>query len=198
MPKKTCFQCREEKDASQFYKNKAKKDGLQNMCKECTKKNDRNRIDSGVRKEKQRKAYSLRIENEPGFAERERIRKHIWKTKWAVDNPELVKEHRKRQYNLHKDYYIANAHRRRVKEGKVIGYYDQKQLEARFELYGNRCAYCGTSKNLTIDHVISIFNGGTNFPSNLVPAYRKCNCGKRERFVRPRLPKTKMPKGLTG
>ena len=32
---KTCYECKEQKPHSEFYKNKSKKDGLQGRCKEC-------------------------------------------------------------------------------------------------------------------------------------------------------------------
>ena len=35
MTHKTCTRCKEEKSTDQFFKEKAKKDGLQPICKEC-------------------------------------------------------------------------------------------------------------------------------------------------------------------
>lgn len=35
---KKCTICKEEKPKSDFYKNKSRKDGLQNKCKECSSK----------------------------------------------------------------------------------------------------------------------------------------------------------------
>ncbi len=40
------------------------------------------------------------------------------------------------------------------------------------------CAYCGckiTYNEMQIDHVISIFNGGEDVESNMLPACRSCN-----------------------
>lgn len=33
---KRCSKCKRELDESEFYKNRSKKDGLQNMCKRCS------------------------------------------------------------------------------------------------------------------------------------------------------------------
>ena len=37
-PTKYCPKCQTEKDLLRFSKNKARKDGVQNYCKECEKK----------------------------------------------------------------------------------------------------------------------------------------------------------------
>ena len=46
---------------------------------------------------------------------------------------------------------------------------------------GNKCVYCGISKNLTIDHVIPKSKGGKNTWENLVTCCNKCNLKKSDR-----------------
>lgn len=46
--------------------------------------------------------------------------------------------------------------------------------------YNHRCAYCGDSENITMDHVVPLFKGGPHSPENIVPACLSCNCRKRE------------------
>lgn len=43
---KHCFKCNETKPVNEFSKNKAKKDGLQNQCKQCKSKTDRRWIEN--------------------------------------------------------------------------------------------------------------------------------------------------------
>lgn len=38
MKEKVCSSCLKQKDKSEFYSDKTKKDGLKNICKTCTKK----------------------------------------------------------------------------------------------------------------------------------------------------------------
>lgn len=45
-----------------------------------------------------------------------------------------------------------------------------------------RCTYCDRPA-ATVDHVVPLVRGGTNFEGNLVPACRACNSGKRHRLV---------------
>lgn len=42
--------------------------------------------------------------------------------------------------------------------------------------FGGRCGYCGEeSRSIQIDHIEPVTYGGTNEPSNLMPACRSCN-----------------------
>jgi hypothetical protein len=43
---------------------------------------------------------------------------------------------------------------------------------------GNKCVYCGSTKDLTIDHLIPSSRGGLNTWDNLVCACIKCNTAK--------------------
>jgi 5-methylcytosine-specific restriction endonuclease McrA len=44
------------------------------------------------------------------------------------------------------------------------------------------CFYCAGTAS-TVDHIVPLVRGGTNFEGNLVPACRPCNSSKRERLL---------------
>lgn len=44
--------------------------------------------------------------------------------------------------------------------------------------FGNRCAYCNKTGQMTIDHIMPLSRGGRHAIGNLVPACRKCNKNK--------------------
>jgi 5-methylcytosine-specific restriction endonuclease McrA len=44
-----------------------------------------------------------------------------------------------------------------------------------------KCLYCGSTDKLTLDHRRSVFNGGTNKPTNLFTSCLSCNSSKQER-----------------
>lgn len=50
-----------------------------------------------------------------------------------------------------------------------------------FNRYGDKCIKCGSSKRMTIDHIIPISKGGTNDESNLQPMCFDCNTEKGNR-----------------
>lgn len=62
-----------------------------------------------------------------------------------------------------------NSHRRSI-------------LLAKWKRQGRTCAYCPAPAD-TIDHVVPLVRGGTNYEGNLVPACRKCNGSKAARTI---------------
>lgn len=41
-----------------------------------------------------------------------------------------------------------------------------------------RCLQCGSTENLTIDHIVSVYSGGTDEDNNLQTLCNPCNAGK--------------------
>jgi len=89
---KTCNKCKEEKELSEFYKNKRKKGGLSRECKECTK----------------RRSKQYYQDNKENATERHRS--------YYQDNKEKIAEQQKQYYRANKEkiaeqqkqYYQAN------------------------------------------------------------------------------------------
>lgn len=44
--------------------------------------------------------------------------------------------------------------------------------------WGNRCAYCGSTEKLSLDHIIPQCKGGSNYTNNVICACTKCNADK--------------------
>jgi 5-methylcytosine-specific restriction endonuclease McrA len=71
----------------------------------------------------------------------------------------------------------------------AIGHYTEAQWQDRLAFYGFRCYLCGVdwfsldSFDRTVDHVIPLSQGGTNWPANLRPACRSCNGGKCDKGI---------------
>ena len=47
-----------------------------------------------------------------------------------------------------------------------------------FNRDGNRCRKCGSREHLTIDHIVSVYQGGSNEYGNLQTLCNRCNAGK--------------------
>ena len=99
------------------------------------------------------------------------------------DNKEEVLEY-------HKKYYDDNPHirfnnhirRRQLEEQQGNGITKEQWLEM-MQFFDWKCAYSGeyignNSEYRTIDHIISLSNGGLNEPWNCVPMLRNLNSSK--------------------
>lgn len=49
--------------------------------------------------------------------------------------------------------------------------------------FSGRCAYCGSTERIEMDHVVPLSKGGQHVASNIVPACKPCNSGKRDRAL---------------
>lgn len=74
------------------------------------------------------------------------------------------------------------------------GHHVSEALRRRvIERYGPRCVYCGTAKNIEMDHVLPVIAGGATTIENLRPACRLCNRRKRDRVLDPQLSRAASP-----
>jgi 5-methylcytosine-specific restriction endonuclease McrA len=156
-----CSGCGEVKPLDQFYRDRSRPSGRQSRCKECERK--RMRTQYMKNRERDRELY------------RDRSYRWYWQNRdkaiakvlrWKTNNPEALKA-LKRRYKA-------------LKRG-AIGYTTAKQLRARIDYYGGRCWMCGDLAD-TIDHVIPISRGGSNWPANQRPACVSCNSSKQAKL----------------
>ena len=73
---------------------------------------------------------------------------------------------------------------RRLRETSAAGL-SRTQRTKLLKLWQNQnlsCSYCST-KCETVDHVIPLIRGGSNFVGNLVPACRRCNSSKGSKLL---------------
>ena len=47
-----------------------------------------------------------------------------------------------------------------------------------FNRDGFTCCHCGSTEHLSIDHIVSVYRGGSNDIGNLQTLCRRCNSGK--------------------
>lgn len=101
--------------------------------------------------------------------------------KWQKANPKSARAGERRR-----------THRRRAgRLADAIGFYMEEQLQSRIDFYGRCCWLCGCdwdalgSFDQTVDHVIPLDAGGTNWPANLRPACRSCNSSRGARQTGP-------------
>lgn len=54
----------------------------------------------------------------------------------------------------------------------------RRALLARWIVQGRVCVYCRVRPGITLDHVVPLCAGGTNYEGNLAPSCRSCNSSK--------------------
>ena len=99
--------------------------------------------------------------------------------RWRENNPDRAAEH-----NRNRDKAMKLLHNRiryaRQRRAVIIPFTDA-QLRARWEYYGSKCWMCGNDATQS-DHVKPLAKGGAHMLSNLRPACRPCNGGKKDRW----------------
>lgn len=126
--------------------------------------------------ERQAKERAQRAATPEKFREKERRKRE--------KNRERIREQARARYAANPLPFWKREHARRARLKNAPGRCSTEQLTARFAFFGWRCAYCGADNGLTVDHVIPLSCGGSNWPANLRPACRSCNPKKGARSWR--------------
>lgn len=168
---KLCSLCKQPKDLAEFRKSKLGKGGLQARCKACIQIGQQTQL---------AKVYADPVKHE-------RLKAHC-----------RARDARRRDSKKRKDWWKnyeqtptgkASRHvqnmRRRVRKINAVGDYTREEYES----LGKQCLCCGRSDTpMTVDHVIPLSKGGTNFIHNIQPLCEHCNKSKGARAVDYRWP----------
>ena len=148
---KTCSRCKVDKPLDMFYKNKACKDGYDYLCKICNYASNKKH-----RSKKSGKKYYAELQ--VAYRQSEKYQE------WLV-SPNGIAVQRRKKY------------RRRTLE-KHAGDISTETVVILDQIFGNECIYCGSTHDITYDHVIPLSRGGSSNITNIVKACRSCNSGK--------------------
>lgn len=75
---------------------------------------------------------------------------------------------------------FANATLRAKRFAVFIGVFTKKEIK---KLYSSPCIYCGSKKNISLDHVIPLARGGRHCKGNVAPACLSCNSSKKNKTI---------------
>lgn len=168
---KVCTRCHEAKLFTEYGKQTSKKDGLCPHCKVCQRIRHKQwecPAPTESRKQSMRAAGNR-------YRQKNKARQKIRSAEYYKKHPEIA--------------FIGN-HTARAKKYGCDGKFTFAEWQALCAKFGNKCASCGASEKLVVDHVIPLILKGANTIDNIQPLCAKCNRKKYNKTTdyRPRKP----------
>jgi 5-methylcytosine-specific restriction endonuclease McrA len=106
-----------------------------------------------------------------------------WRTKNLDYARSRLREYRKLNLEMARERGRCYGAKRRCAMRRAIVAAKRQDAAHRRKLFENRCAYCGSSNRIVIDHVLPIKLGGLDEAANLIPACFTCNASKGAKLV---------------
>lgn len=187
---KTCTKCKTAYPLDGFPPNKSAGDGRHSWCRPCCYAASQDWRERNRQRQRQaeRARYAANPENGRAKsrrwrernrkATREAARKYyaenqgerlVYAKKYRELNRSLIRKRARERYAANPGLYRLRA-RERAFTGETAAYVA--------ELLEQPCAYCGSTEQIEIEHVVPYSRGGKTEPDNLVPACLPCNRSK--------------------
>lgn len=178
---KKCTKCKYDKNLSEFYSNKSKKDGKATECKDCRKEQDKKYREEN---KETRKNYQIKYWKENSAELYEAKKEYISNNKeahlkrqhtWYEKNKDSIKIRISQYKKDHPEQYqMYNNRRLALKKTTIVELFTIQDIVS---MYGNKCFYCN-DKFDEIDHYIPLSKGGSHTLDNIRPSCKPCNLTK--------------------
>ncbi len=160
----TCRVCGISKDESEYSKHKGTPTGKRNICRTCAtaahnkwKKDNKELYNAGMKRYR---------DKDPKRNARQRQSPTV--KAWLKRNIQKVK--------------VWSASSKAKRKNAVGGFTVQEWFDL-CNKYDNKCLCCGTTENISVDHVVPISQGGTNYIDNIQPLCLHCNKVKNAKTI---------------
>lgn len=180
--------------ASMYFTGKPCKHGhvapryTRGQCTACNTHHKRNRdLDKHAAAERARYAADpdkmRKRSRDAGRKHRAERKEHrnAYLRQWSANNTDASKSIKARYRQNNPEQGRLDAQRRRCRLKGVDGSFTRIDIVRITERQEGLCACCGSPDGLTIDHIVPISKGGSNWPSNLQMLCRPCNSKKQAR-----------------
>lgn len=150
---KICSRCKTKKDYDCFSKDKSNRDGYKEYCKCCVSE-----------------LWAIKGYNKSS-------------ERWRKNNRALARKLAQRWTKNNPQKDILRVEKRRAKKNNAIGEYSLEEWNELCRSYGYKCACCRKERKLTVDHIVPISAGGSNFINNIQPLCLSCNDTKGTKII---------------
>ena len=170
--KNKCSKCHVSKNKLAFPENSL-------TCKPCTEKKrvyDREYCKRPYVKDRARSRH-------PSPEAMERLKKYWYDYKRRPDVMERARKHTREWQKRNPEQHRIATQVRRARTRGNGGSFTKEEWVSVCEKYGNMCLRCGKKTILTIDHVVPLVLGGSNYIENIQPLCKSCNSKKGESVI---------------
>jgi 5-methylcytosine-specific restriction endonuclease McrA len=196
---KTCSKCSQTLALICFVKDKYKKSGYSSQCKNCRSYRRKQSLQDPIykqkvlesarksfhkNKEKRHDYYRLWASNNKDkrqaintrYAEKNRTKNALRMREYRKKNPEMRKNWSKQNPAKQAELYVIRRLRKNTSKYLIL----DKEIRL---IYEKNCFYCGSDKDIQIDHIFPLARGGEHRIGNLLSACKSCNSSKKDNFI---------------
>lgn len=188
---RVCAICRVWKSYAEFYRQKVSSaDGYKGSCRQCIKERANLYRQSPAY---QTRAAGLDFKRHAAECQKEWVKTHGerrrgYQTAFRQRHPERAWTYQKaksRAVDLEtfRAKVCQRSHRRRARKASAEGSYTAEQWIALCTASCGRCVACGIKAPLTVDHIVPLAKGGTNWIENCQCLCRQCNSRKHTKTI---------------
>lgn len=151
-----------------------------------------------ITKKSYQKYRFLKRWNTPENKEKNRLRGKKWREKnkgettkrvreWRKNNPEESKENRRKWARENPEKNRISHKNNETKRRKAEGKFTLKEWQDKKKEFNYTCPACFKKEpeiKLSIDHIIPLVKGGSNYIENIQPLCMPCNSRKNNKFIK--------------
>lgn len=183
---RTCSKCGVEQKLTEFHVMPKRKDGYNTQCKICVRVVDNAHYWSNPERANKKRVKQRQQKQGVKTCSKCGIEKVLADFNFDCTRKDTRYPQCKVCFRISmKKYYGTSKGRvagrrgirkyRATKLNVTIGPIDEAAIFAQCE---NKCTYCGSEENLSLDHIVALAAGGPHIQSNLTVACQSCNSSK--------------------
>ncbi len=174
---KWCSECNSIKLLSDFHRNGTK---IRSKCRKCEiartsvlQKENKVRVNQ-LNKQRQQVKYATSKD----FKQSRDTSTYKWRSNNREAYNQAISRYKRERYRTDEAYRLTCLNYSHNRRTNIEGTLTDQDWQECLEYFDTKCAYCGSTEQLTMDHVDPVSKGGTHTVTNIVCACKSCNSSK--------------------